>query len=51
MPKRDPKSLPTSRAEDVEFSQELADRDDMEAQRRAKEADSRSEGKYHDFNR
>lgn len=34
--------LPTARAEDVEFSNELADENDREAQRRADEADRRA---------
>ncbi len=35
-------SLPTASAEDVEFSEELADKDDLEAQQRAAEADRRA---------
>jgi hypothetical protein len=35
-------SLPTASAEDVEFSDELADEDDREAQERAVEADNRA---------
>ncbi|MBW5444918.1 YfhD family protein [Cohnella sp. CFH 77786] len=35
-------SLPTASAEDVEFSEELADQDDREAQQRAAEADRRA---------
>ncbi|GIO14811.1 hypothetical protein J19TS2_43660 [Cohnella xylanilytica] len=34
--------LPTVKAEDVEFSAELADEEDREAQRRAAEADRRA---------
>lgn len=34
--------LPTAKAEDVEFSSELADENDREAQRRAAEADRRA---------
>jgi len=34
--------LPTAKAEDVEFSGELADENDREAQRRAAEADRRA---------
>jgi len=35
--------LPIGKAEDVEFSAELADQDDKEAQARAAEADRRAE--------
>ncbi|MBN2983289.1 MULTISPECIES: YfhD family protein [Cohnella] len=37
-----PAKLPVASAEDVEFSQELADEDDLEAQQRAEEADRRA---------
>gem|GEM_PF-6667914 len=37
-----PCGLPVTGAEDVEFSGELADADDREAQRRADEADRRA---------
>jgi len=37
-----PQSMPTASAEDVEFSEELADEDDLEAQQRAAEADRRA---------
>jgi|GEM_PF-1064121 len=37
-----PQSLPSASAEDVEFSEELADEDDLEAQQRAAEADRRA---------
>jgi len=37
-----PHTLPTASAEDVEFSEELADEDDLEAQQRAAEADRRA---------
>lgn len=36
-------SLPIGKNEDVEFSQELADANDFEAQRRAEAADGRQE--------
>jgi len=35
--------LPTAQNEDVEFNEELADEDDLEAMRRAQEADCRQE--------
>lgn len=35
-------SLPKAKAEDVEFSEALADEDDREAQQRAAEADRRA---------
>ncbi|RUS48513.1 YfhD family protein [Cohnella sp. AR92] len=35
-------SLPTAKAEDVEFSSELADEEDRVAQKRAAEADKRA---------
>jgi hypothetical protein len=35
--------LPVVHAEDVEFNQELADADDLEAQKRARAADRREE--------
>lgn len=35
-------SLPTAKAEDVEFSGELADEEDRIAQQRAREADARA---------
>lgn len=38
----DSDSLPVASAEDVEFSDELADEDDREAQERAREADARA---------
>lgn len=37
--------LPTNQAEDVEYSRELADEDDLEAQERARQADKRQEQK------
>lgn len=37
------KELPTSRVEDVEFSMDLADAEDMEALERAEQADRRQE--------
>jgi len=37
------KNLPTSRVEDVEFSMDLADHDDIEAFERAEQADRRQE--------
>jgi hypothetical protein len=37
------KKLPVTRNEDVEFSQEAADEDDLEAQHRAQLADQRNE--------
>ncbi|WP_123043550.1 YfhD family protein [Cohnella candidum] len=40
---RQEEDLPTASAEDVEFSEELADEDDREAQQRAAEADRRQE--------
>nr|WP_255807586.1 YfhD family protein [Cohnella mopanensis] len=36
--------LPIASAEDVEFSEELADQDDKEAQERARAADLRASG-------
>ncbi|MFC5467084.1 YfhD family protein [Cohnella suwonensis] len=36
--------LPTASAEDVEFSEEMADSDDREAAERAAQADRRAEG-------
>lgn len=36
--------LPLGKAEDVEFSEELADEADRTAQQRAKEADKRAQG-------
>jgi hypothetical protein len=44
MPKKRGK-LPIAKAEDVEFARELADREDMQAQHRAKAADKRQEKK------
>ena len=38
-----PQALPTTSAEDVEFSEELADEDDLEARQRAAEADRRAD--------
>jgi hypothetical protein len=35
--------LPIAKAEDVEFSREVADQEDIEAQQRAKVADKRQE--------
>lgn len=37
------KKLPINKLEDVEFSSELADQDDIEAQKRAQQADRRQE--------
>ncbi|ASS66866.1 MULTISPECIES: YfhD family protein [unclassified Paenibacillus] len=37
------KDLPLGKNEDVEFSRELADREDLEALQRAEEADRRAE--------
>ncbi|CDN42159.1 MULTISPECIES: YfhD family protein [Paenibacillus] len=37
------KDLPLGKSEDVEFSRDLADRDDLEAMQRAEEADRRAE--------
>ncbi|WP_328699937.1 YfhD family protein [Chengkuizengella marina] len=39
--KKPEKRLPIAKNEDVEFSESLADEDDLEAQKRAKEADQR----------
>ncbi|MFS1513548.1 YfhD family protein [Chengkuizengella sp. SCS-71B] len=39
--KKPKKKLPIARNEDVEFSQSLADEDDLKAQERAREADQR----------
>ncbi|WP_371320131.1 YfhD family protein [Chengkuizengella axinellae] len=39
------KNLPISKNEDVEFSEELADEEDMKAQERAAEADHRQNNK------
>jgi len=36
--------LPVAKSEDVEFSEELADRDDREARNRAEAADRRAAG-------
>jgi len=36
-------NLPIGKAEDVEYSEELADADDKEASKRAAEADARAE--------
>lgn len=41
--KSEPYQLPIVKSEDVEFSMELADHDDLVALQRAKEADSRQE--------
>jgi len=38
----DEAGLPVASAEDVEFAEELADEDDLEAQQRAEEADVRA---------
>lgn len=40
-----PKDLPIAKNEDVEFSMDLADEDDLEALQRAKKADKRQEKK------
>ncbi|MGU3473920.1 YfhD family protein [Paenibacillus sp. D51F] len=37
------KDLPLGKSEDVEFSRDLADREDLEALQRAEEADRRAE--------
>lgn len=37
------KQLPINKVEDVEFSQELADQEDLEALKRAQEADRRQQ--------
>lgn len=37
------KKLPVNKVEDVEFSTELADQEDLEAQERSKQADKRQE--------
>lgn len=44
MPKRK-KETPIAKTEDVEFSRDMADRDDFEALRRSKKADKRAENK------
>jgi len=38
-----PNQLPAAKNEDVEFSRELADEDDLEALERSKEADARQQ--------
>lgn len=43
MGKKRDKQLPIVKAEDVEFSAELADKEDRQAQARAKAADKREE--------
>lgn len=42
--KNDNRELPVTGAEDVEYSRELADADDLEAQERARQADERERG-------
>lgn len=39
--------LPTGKKEDVEFSMDLADEEDLKAKKRAEEADRRQEKKNH----